>query len=125
MSQQVDGNTTSYECGAAIGQFLRVKFSSGKLAAADATDQDIGVLRDASFASGDVRAVELFSRAGTHKAIAAAAISQGAKVYTAASGKVSATQATGAFLRGVAMSAATAAGDVIEVQPVVGDSAGA
>jgi len=124
MSQYDDTGRKSFTAGGAIAQHLRVKFSSGKLAVAGLTDQDFGTIENAAFADGDVRAVRLLSKQGTHPAVAAGAISQGAKVYGAASGKISATQGTGAFLRGVALEAATADGDVIEILPIVGDTAG-
>lgn len=103
-----------------VAQFARVTAAG---ATAGATDQDIGVAMRAGV-SGDVIEVALFSKQGTHKAIAASALTLGAKVYGAASGKINDTQATGSFLRGVAMQAAGADGDIIEIQPCVGDTAG-
>jgi len=103
-----------------VAQFARVTAAG---ATAGATDQDIGVAMQAGV-SGDVVSVAFVSKQGTHKAIAASALTLGAKVHTAASGKVNDTQATGAFLRGIALQAAGADGDIIEIIPCVGDTAG-
>lgn len=123
MSQYFETPTRGFTAGAAIAQYLRVKLSSGKLAVAGA-EQDIGTIEEESFADGDVRAVRLLSTQGTHLAVAAGAVSAGAKVYGAAGGKVDDTQGTGAFLRGIALEAATADGDVIEILPLNGETAG-
>jgi hypothetical protein len=103
------------------GEFIRVTAAG---AIASATQQDIGLTTRRGDSATSV-SVAFANKTGTSKATAAGAISLGAKVYTAASGKVSATQATGSFLRGIAMSAASSANDVIEILNVVGDSAGA
>lgn len=117
MSQYVDGNTKSFEAGAAIAANLRVKLASGKLAVAGVADKDLGTLLDASFADGDMRSVRLRTANGTTKYVAASAITAGADVYTAASGKVNDTAASTSYLLGTALEAATADGDVIEVLP--------
>jgi hypothetical protein len=68
--------------------------------------------------SGDPAAVQLLAAcAGTVKMVAAAAITPGGKVYTAASGKVTGTHASGAFLVGQAVTAAANDGDIVEVAP--------
>lgn len=123
MSQHVETNTKTFTAGAAIAKYLRVHLSSGKLAASGITQREIGTIEDASFADGDVRAVRLASAAGTCKMVASAAISQGALVYTAASGKVGPSAST-AFVIGTALEAAAADGDVIEVVRIgTGDTA--
>jgi hypothetical protein len=113
MASYVVGPTRSFTAGAAIGQHLRVSLSAGKLAAAGANTQDIGTLVEASFADGDVRAVHLANAQGTCKMVASAAVTAGALVYAAASGKVSATKTS--ILIGRALEAATNDGDIIEV----------
>ena len=122
MSQYVVTPTKPFRAGGAIAANLRVKIASDVLAIAGITDQDIGVIESAAFASGDLRAVRLLSAQGTVKMVAAAAITMGANVYTAANGKVSVSAST-AYPRGIAMSAATADGDVIEVLTNVGETA--
>ena len=121
MSQFNDTGYGTVTLTGTVAQYARVTAAG---ATAGATDQDIGVAM-VDGVSGDVIAVAYVSKQGTHKAIAASAITRGAKVHTAASGKVNDTQATGSFLRGIAMEAAGADGDVIEVLPCVGDTAGA
>ena len=115
MAEYVESNFKSFTAGAAIAQPLRVTLSGGKLAAAGITDKELGTLRDASFADGDVRAVHLRTANGTCKMIASEAIAVGAAVYTAASGKCSDTAASTSYLIGTALTEATADGDVIEV----------
>jgi len=113
MSQFVETPTKAFTAGAAIAQHLRVKLSGGKLAAADAEDIELGTLEAAAFADGDVRAVRLRTAQGTVKMVASEAISQGAVVYGADSGKVS--DAANGNPIGIALEAATADSDVIEV----------
>lgn len=112
MSQYVETPTKAFTAGAAIGANLRVKLTSGKLAVAGTTDVELGTLEEASFADLDVRAVRLRTAQGTAKMVASEAISAGAAVYAAASGKVA---ATGTVRVGLALEAATANNDVIEV----------
>lgn len=115
MSQQVDGSYKSFVAGGAIAQYARVKLTAGKLAAAGLTDKEIGIIQEATFADGDRVSVKLRTGSGTHKMIAAGAVTAGATVNTAASGKCDdAVTATG-FQLGTALEAATADGDVIEV----------
>lgn len=113
MSQFVDGNTKSFTASTAIAKYLRVALSAGQLIAAGAAVPEIGTLEDASFAAGDVRAVRLRSAAGTVKMVASGAITAGAYCFGAASGKISAS--AGGTPIGIALEAASADGDVIEV----------
>jgi hypothetical protein len=62
--------------------------------------------------------VRLKTATGTKKMIAAAAVTAGAYVYGAASGKVSSV--ANGNIAGIARDAATADGDVIEVMPING-----
>jgi hypothetical protein len=88
MAQFVDSNTKTFIAGGALDQHLRVKLSSGKLTAAGVADDWIGTTCQEAFADGDVVDVRLRSASGTSKYIAAGAITTGARVYAAASGKV-------------------------------------
>ena len=116
MSQYVNGNYKSFPAAAAIGKHLRVKLNgSGKLAVAGATDFDIGTLRDPATFADEPVAVRLVSANGTVTVVAAGAIAENAVVYGAAAGKVNDVQATDSFQFGIALEAATADGDVIEV----------
>jgi len=112
MAEQNDTGFRTFYCDAAIAQYLRVKASSTGCAVAGASDISIGSLREASFAAGDYRTVLLRSKAGTHKMVASDAIAKGNPVYAAASGKVA---PSGSVYEGIALCAAAANGDVIEV----------
>ena len=115
MSQYVDGNEKSFEADEAIAQYARVKLDAdGKVTAAGLADKEIGTALRESFAAGDVIPVRLRSAAGTHKMIAADALSIGDPVFSQASGKVGDTEATG-FLIGTALEATTADNDIVEV----------
>ena len=120
MSQQTDGAVKSYRANAAIGQYRRAKFSSGKLVVAGETDRDIGTTIAEAFAADEVIGLELYTKQGTKKFVAGGNITQGALIYSAADGEVLATQATGAYLCGVALEAA-ADGDVFEAQAIFGE----
>lgn len=117
MSQFIDGPTGNFVAGVAIAQFLRVKLVAGKLAISGAgvTDagNDLGEITQAAFADGDVRAVRFRNSAGTRKMVAAGPIVQGADVFGAAGGKVD-DAASGTAI-GIALEAASADGDIIEV----------
>jgi len=116
MSQFVETPTRVFKAGAAIGKYLRVGFSSSKLAKAGAHELELGTLEDEAFADGDLRSVRLRTAQGTRKMVASGAISADVKVYGDAAGKVSAT-ANGRFI-GYALEATTADGDIFEVLPV-------
>lgn len=89
---------------------------------AGATDLDLGVAR-VNALNGEMVAVHALNLPGSLKMLASGSISKGDKVFTAADGKVSATQATGAFLRGLALEAAVD-GDIVEVLNLAGEVAG-
>lgn len=114
MSQYVETPTKTFVAGAAIAQHLRVKLSSGKLAAAGASDVSLGTMEYASFADLDDVAVRLRTAQGTRKMVALDAITAGNPCYAAAGGKVA---AAGTVFEGTALEASAADGDVIEVLP--------
>lgn len=111
MSQE-RGPTLSVTAGGAISPEARVLFGGSTVAAAGVV-QDHGTLRDTANASGDVVALKPPIREGSTIMIADGAITAGANVYPAASGKVTAT-VQGRRI-GIAMGAASADGDWIEV----------
>lgn len=113
MSQFVDEGTRTFQAGAAIAKYLRVKLTAGKLAVAGATDFDIGVMEDAATAADQYLAVRLRNAEGTFPMVASEAISINADVYGAAGGKVSDTQ--NELFIGTALQAASADGSIIEV----------
>jgi len=117
MSTWVDTNTKSFPVGStALAQYTRVKLSSGELIPAVAADGAItlGVVCNRAEADAESAAVMLRSKTGTMPMIANNAIAVGGTVYTAAAGKVSAT-ATSATIVGIALTASSADGDMIEV----------
>jgi hypothetical protein len=101
----------------ALGPYLRVILSGGVLALAGAEDRDLGTTKERYLASGlgssNFAAVVSRNVEGSVKMIASGAITQFAKVYGAASGKVSAA-ANGNPI-GIALVATTADGDELEV----------
>lgn len=106
--------------GAALAAKRLVKLSSGEVVynTATATDQPIGVC-DYAVADGYEASIMTLSEDGTIEMTAAGAISLDADVYAAADGKIQALPATGGAYRkiGIAMEAATADDDIIEVLP--------
>jgi hypothetical protein len=91
----------------------RLVTAAGALCAADATKDFVGITQEAiaNGAYGPVR----FTSAGTAKMTASAAISAGAVVYKAASGKIGTTNTNARV--GIALEAATGDGSIIEVLP--------
>lgn len=117
MSQYDDSGVKTFVASAAIAKNARVTLASGNtVAEAGITAKDIGTALNEAFASGDRVAVKLRTAPGTHKMIAAAAVTLGATVFTAASGKVSVSAST-AFQIGnvVGIDGTVADGDIIEV----------
>jgi hypothetical protein len=116
MSQYVDGQTKTFIADEAIAINLRVKLDSdGKVTVAGLADKEIGTAVTPAFAAGDDVTVRLRTAAGTHKMIAVEALAVGATLYTEAAGKVQDTAQATAFQIGIALEAAAADGDVIEV----------
>ena len=118
MSQWNSGPTKSFPCSIAIPNRSRVILSAGVLALAGANDRELGVIEQstlvATYGAAQFNApVRLRTAQGTEKMIATGAISQGAVVYADANGGTTAT--VGTVQIGIALSAATANGDIIEV----------
>lgn len=101
-----------------LAQKLRVKIVSGtvtsppEVALAGVGEAGIGV-NDVLTAITKLAAVEPLNKNGTLEMVASGVIAEGADVFPAASGKISATAAGNAL--GKAIEAATADGDIIEV----------
>lgn len=117
MSQQVDGAIITLEAAEAIGAYIRVKLdSNGKAAIAGAKEPTLGITQRA-VASGEDVAIKLLNGFGTYKMTANAAITARTVVYGTASGKIDDSAGAGLVgcAVGVALEAATAQNDVIEV----------
>jgi len=113
MSQFVETPCKSMQANAALGAHIRVAvLSTGKVAAAEAGQMGIGTTDNPATAADQFIPIRLNSAQGTRKVVANGAISEGALVYCAASGKVG---SSGSVVYGVALEAATTDGDVIEV----------
>ncbi|MCP4571482.1 MAG: DUF2190 family protein [bacterium] len=112
MAQYVQTPTKTFTAGGAIAKNLRVAFDGTNIAAAGVGDIEIGTTEAPVLAAGPA-AVRLRSAQGTAKMTAAGAIAAGAAVYSAAGGKVN--DVASMFRVGIALDAATADGDVIEV----------
>jgi len=115
MSALVNTGSVTLPCNTTLGRFIRVKMSGGYLAAAGATDNEIGVLNDAIVTAGDYGSVLPNNIGGVRFMVAAGAFSQYASVYGAASGYIDDT--ANEHYIGVALDAATAAGDIVRVLP--------
>lgn len=122
MSGQIEGPVRTFVAGAALGEGIRVTLTSGVLQAAGAEDRGIGTTVAPAYASGDLVGVRLWNAPGTRKMVAAGAVTQFAKVYGAASGKVDDT-ANGNPI-GVALETASAANGVIEVLTIEAGGSG-
>ena len=110
---EIEGNTKSFNCGGTIGAKELVKMSTGNVVQNTDEGVPVGVAKYGGVAN-DVIAVRLWNAGGTIHCIAAGAITAGAAVYAAASGKI---EAAGTAIIGYAMEAAGADGDIIEVLP--------
>ena len=90
-----------------------VKLTSGKVAlAAAGTDKILGVLNNYPSAANQAATVQI---TGTAKVVASGAISALAYVTSDSAGKAVATTSSGDTVRGIALEAAAADGDIIEV----------
>lgn len=115
----VDGPSRTFQAAAAITLGVLVKVdSSGYAAIAGLGEQPIGVAETAAAAAGDKISIRLLHGGGTFRAKASGAFAVGALVYGRASGLVDDISTTSAVLVGVALEAATAANDLVEVAPV-------
>jgi hypothetical protein len=123
MSQQNDTGFVTGIAAGAIPQFARVKETStaGTYDVAGLADRSAGIAQRAAFAAGDPLTIALWNKPGTFKAIAKEAFARGAKLYSEAGGKLQDTAETTSFAEAVALEAATAENDIVEVRPIFGD----
>lgn len=117
MAQFEDSGFKTFTASEAIPKYARVLLAStGLIEDAGITGKDIGTATEEAFASGDRVTVKLRTAPGTHKMIASAAVTLGATVFTAASGKIGPSAST-AFQIGavVGVDGTVADGDIVEV----------
>ncbi len=106
--------------GTALGKYLRVVWSGAVVSLAAATGIEVGTTENTIVAGGDDSTLVpvIPNGLGTaRKYVAAGAFAKGANIYGAANGKVD--DAVNARLIGIALEAATADGDIVEIMPVV------
>ena len=109
----------TFTAGEALAQFRRVKLKSGSTTVplqveyADANEKSIGYTETAAD-SGALVAIRTHNMPGNRIAVASEALAALAVIYGAADGKVSDTSTSAATV-GVALEAATADGDQIEI----------
>ena len=117
--QQIDRDRT-FKAGADLtsSQFRFVKMSAQNtvVVATAGTDKIIGVLMNAP-ALNDVARVTLLNAQGTTQVVASAAIAVGAYVTATTGGKAVTTTTAGNVVAGIAVDAAAADGDLIEIIP--------
>lgn len=107
------GSPRTFTAGTDLNAFVRVKVSGATVILAGDEEKCHGVTIEKAL-SGENVAVDLINAGGTKKVKAAGAIAAGAPYYGAANGMV---EAAGTTSRGIAIDAALAAGDVIEILP--------
>jgi len=115
MSQYNEGKK-AFTAGGTIARFATVKLSSSSgtvVEVCGSNESNIGFAAEAAV-SGETLTVFLKNTGGTFRALAHGAITVGATLYNAASGRL---VHEGGTARYVALEAATAQGDVIEVLP--------
>jgi len=115
---QFNTGLKSFYASEAIARYQAVKLTSGSgtyVSVAGSNESNIG-FADEAVASGERLTVKLKNAGGTYKAKAAGAFSVGASLYNMASGAVD--DVSGGTQRYVALEAASAAGDIVEVLPI-------
>ena len=117
MSQYNEGRKAFY-ASEDIARFQAVKLTSGSgtyVSVCGSNENNVG-FADEAVSSGERLTVILKQTGKTYKAKAAGAFSAGAALYNMASGAVD--DITGGTQRYVALEAASASGDIVEVLPV-------
>jgi len=107
----------TFTAGEALVAYRSVKFVSGEVFYCGADEAGVGATLE-GVASGDPVSVFLFNQGGTVKLAAGETVAQGASCYNLAGGKIGDTNPGTGTIRFVALDAATADGDIIEVLPV-------
>jgi hypothetical protein len=112
----VDGNAITRDAGEALQPYRLVKLSSGEAVYADSGDTPIGATCE-TVPDGKQTKIVLLNKQGTIQLEAAGAISANATVYCKDNGEIDDVDAGSDVAVGIALEAATADGDIIEVLP--------
>lgn len=91
--------------------------SDGTVDLCTASDIPIGTIDNTDTGTGNNHTVLLIGRGPTKKMVASGAVNAGAPVYTAAGGKIA---GSGTYCVGIALTAATTDGDIVEVDDSFG-----
>lgn len=119
MATVIKGRSRTFKADAATSAERLVKLSSGKIVVCAQDDANwVGVTEAEAFAADEFISVACRNLEGTVKCTAAGAITAGANVFVGASGKVAAAGGASPKQFGIAMEAAGADGDLIEVLPL-------
>ena len=113
-------STPSFPNNAALTRGTRVIMSGGYLAAASATQDELGTIADTTLATDTMATIIPINESGVKQFVANGSVTQYATVYAAASGKVSTTVG---LRRGIALEAASGDGAIIPVLVQVGSAA--
>lgn len=117
MSQYYDTIERTFEASAAISLHAAVQIANtGKVSSNGLATRTIGFATRAAFADGDKITVRMLYP--TYKAIAKEAIAIAATLYTEAGGKLQDTAESTSLPMFLALEAATAENDIIEVMPL-------
>ena len=120
MAQSIPGHVETFVTGADLSTYknrwMKVSADNTVSLATAVTDSIIGVLDDTPYAAAGAQAAVRMS--GTAEIVAGAAISAGAKVTTDSAGRA-VTATSGQAYFGIAIQAATALADLIEVNIMV------
>lgn len=120
MGQYITTGKRAFTVDGAYSRATRMKLSStaNQLTVAGPADIEVGTLDAATFAAGNNATLFLSSAQGTQEFVASGAIAVNSLVYPDANGQITAT-ANGLVI-GIALSAASASGDIIEVLRIPG-----
>lgn len=118
MSQWIDGDYKTLTSGEAISPFRILHLASSVLTMSEYAETMIGV-SIAYTATASPCTFKLLTGAGTFKIEAAGDFSQGAVLYGRSNGTVDDVSDNSALKVGIALEAATASGDIVEVLPHV------
>ena len=114
-------STPTFPNNAALGRGIRVVMTGGFLAAASSSQDELGTMTDTVLSTDTIGSIVPLNESGVKQMVCSTAVTQYATVYAASSGKVA---PTGTLRRGIALTAGSGDGAIIDVL-VQGGSAAA